>query len=77
MKPFPIGSHTPPIIGEYAYYHAPLGGLWSTPHHYICVTDEHEKNAVGVHYTLSENTGNKPFITCQGKLKEIISKIEH
>ena len=80
MQAFPPGANTPPIVGEYAYYHSqknksfPCFNEFMNPH-WICkltLPDGSTVEGRAVHYSLPEATGSAPFISQhEGVISEI------
>ena len=81
MQSFPPGANTPPVVGEYAYYHAPNNNSFinikefRNPH-WICeltLPDGSKVEGCAVHYSLPEAKGCVPFITQhEGVISQII-----
>ena len=80
MQPFPQEANTPPVVGEYAYYHAqknkyfPYTNKFMNPH-WICKLTLPDGSIVegrAVHYSLPEAKGSAPFISQhEGVISEI------
>ena len=78
MQPFPQEANTPPVVGEYAYYHAEKNSnSFSNIRipHWICeltLPDGSTVEGRAVHYSLPEAKGSAPFISQhEGVISEI------
>lgn len=85
MQPFPPEANTPPIVGEYGYYHYKknndsfsLTTEIRNPH-WICelsLPDGSKVEGRAVHYSLPEAKGSAPFITQhEGVITKIIDMV--
>lgn len=81
MLAFPKEANTPPVVGEYGYYHQKKNNdiiksisKFAMPH-WICeltLPDGSKVDGRAVHYSLPEEKGCAPFIT---QHEGVISKI--
>lgn len=74
----PDKAHIPPVKGEFGYYDSRLGLNSNSFINYKrfshwLINTERKKN-VGCFYSLEEEEEYKPFITCQGIIKEVIKQ---
>jgi hypothetical protein len=84
MQPFPQEANTPPVVGEYAYYHAEKNSnSFSNIRnpHWICeltLPDGSKVKGHAVHYSLPEAKGSAPFISQhEGIISEITTIVEN
>ena len=62
--------HTPPVVGEYAYYYSK-----SESNYWLVIT---EKDAqVACHYSVKVKLPSKPFVTCNGIIKQVTKEIKY
>lgn len=87
MLPFPPEANTPPVIGEYAYYHSKKNNNsfsnineFGNPH-WVCkltLPDGSTVEGRAVHYSLPEAKGSAPFINQhEGIISEITTIVEN
>ena len=78
MLTFPKEANTPPVVGEYGYYHQKKKKSISefAKSHWICeltLPDGSKVDGLAVHYSLPEAKGSAPFITQhEGVITKII-----
>jgi len=62
--------HTPPVVGEYAYYYSK-----SESNHWLVITEEDKQ--VACHYSVKVKLPSKPFVTCNGIIKQVTKEIKY
>ena len=68
----PADAHAPPVLGEYAYYHAKFSNLADKMKcsHWLVRTSESNGKFYGCHYLLPYET-KANFVTCHGIIEVV------
>ena len=76
MSYIPVNSKIPPQVGEYAYFDSRINNQnkLSIEDKKIYLINTEAKSNLGCYYSLDYEIKNQPFITCHGKIIEVVMK---